>query len=117
MLFPLALNVRLCSRMTSRQATQIGAGHVGGLYLAEATEQRGCNVAQRAARLQSQLLVFRYQNERNRVRGVIGMRPASGRIDHRLRVAMIGGDDPPAAVPLPRLANCARSPVPCPPRF
>src|SRR6266436_7895763 len=85
--------------------TQIAAGHVFRLGLAEDAEHGWSNVAKSAARLQAQVIVIRDENERNGIGGVVRVRAASLWIDHGFRVAMVGGDDPGTAARLQRLVN------------
>ncbi len=44
-------------------------------------------------------------NKRHRIRSVISMRTLSNRIDHQLRVPMIGSNNPPPALPPQRVIN------------
>ena len=52
-------------------------------------------------------IIIAHQNERHRIQRVIRMRPARHGIDHRLRIAVIGSDDPRAALRLESVVNSA----------
>src|SRR6266852_523058 len=80
--------------------TQIAAGHIFWLRLAEHAEHRRSNITESASWLQAKMIVVGYKNEGNRISCVISVRAAGLGINHGFRVAVIGGDDPGAAAGL-----------------
>src|SRR6202041_3636543 len=91
---------------------QIRARHFYRPRQSEDRRQRGRDVAKRTvgAKLQA-AAVFRDENERHGICGVIRVRAAGDWIDHRLRVAVIGGDDPSATTRTQSLENPAETRV------
>src|ERR1700730_3845788 len=83
--------------------TQIAAGHVFGLGLAEDGEHGGGDVAEGAVGLQAKVIVGGDENEGNGIGGVVGVRAAGGGVDHGFGIAVVGGDDPSSAAGLQRL--------------
>ena len=76
---------------------------------AQNAQQRRRDIAQRTSALQLRAAVFGQQNERDGIRGVIGVRAAGDRINHRFGVAVIGGDNPRAAARPQRLKNSSQA--------
>src|SRR6202008_2770735 len=77
----------------------------------EYAEQRRCDVAKRTVGAERQAAVFRDENERYGIRGVVGVRAARDWIDHRLRIAVIRGDDPRSSARTQSLENSTETRV------
>src|SRR5690242_19098346 len=88
---------------------QVAAGHFARRRDAEDAEKRGRNVAERAAGAQLHAIVFAKQNEWHGIRRVIGVWAAGDGIDHRLGVAVVGGDEPRSAAGFERLIDAAEA--------
>src|SRR5216684_7667054 len=105
------MEVYLRAECTTLFLTQVAAGHVFRLGLAENAEHCWGNIAESASVLQAQVIVISDENEGNRIGRVIGVRAARLGIDHGLGVAVISGDDPGAAARLQSLVNAREAGV------
>src|SRR6266852_4507466 len=105
------MEVYLRAECTTLFLTQVAAGHVFRLGLAENAEHRWGNIAESASGLQAQVIVISDENEGNRISCVIGVRSARLGIDHGFGVAVVGGDDPGATARPQRLIEAREAGV------
>src|SRR5438552_9983201 len=89
---------------------QIVAGHVVGLLEAQHPENSGGYVLQRAIGTKTDPLgILAYHNKRYRVGGMGSVGTTRYRVDHHLRVAMIGSHQHSASTPAHGIVNFSQT--------
>src|ERR1700680_4763815 len=99
----------LIQRSLLRLHAQIAPRHLLWLPNPQNPQQRRRDAPQRATLFEPQRAIFLQENKRHRIRGVVSVRTARHRIDHRLGIAVVRSDDPGAAAGPQRLKDAPKT--------